>query len=75
VSALDLERFVLQQLLEFDAAPRGFVDDAVANATRPTDPDRLSLAERVELVRCRVERVEYDGAAGKIALTVRSAHA
>ncbi len=76
VPAPALERFVLQQLLEMDTIPAAGPGTSaggarVADAT-PTDPDRLSLAERIELVRARLERVEYDGAAGKVALTVRA---
>jgi site-specific DNA recombinase len=69
VPAATLERFVLQQLLEMhDTA-----SSAELGRSTPVDPDRLSVAERVHLVRSRVERVEYDGAAGKVAITVRSA--
>ncbi len=77
VAAATLERFVLQQLLELDAAapaagaapPDGGSPPAPA---APIDPDRLSVAERGRLVRTRLERVEYDGAAGKVALTIRT---
>jgi site-specific DNA recombinase len=69
VPAATLERFVLQQLLELNES-----------AARPTsaaqhafDPDRLAAAERIHLVRSRVERVEYDGAAGKVAITFSAA--
>ncbi len=73
VSAPALEGFVLQQLLEVDAASRGAAGECpVANAKARRDPGQLSLAERVELVRSRVERIEYDGAARTVALTVRS---
>jgi site-specific DNA recombinase len=77
VPAATLERLVLQQLLEQDAAaptaggapPGGGSPPALA---APLDPDRLSVAERDRLVRARLERVEYDGAAGKVALTIRT---
>jgi site-specific DNA recombinase len=77
VPAATLERFVLQQLLELDAVapaagatpPGGGPQPAPA---APLDPDRLSVAERDRLVRARLERVEYDGAAGKVALTIRT---
>ncbi len=76
VPAPALERFVLQQLLEVGAAPPGDpgrpAGSARADGATPTDPDRLSLAERMDLVRSRLERVEYDGAAGKVAVTVRT---
>jgi hypothetical protein len=77
VSAPTLERFVLHHVLELDAAARcatpGKPDDgSPAESATPIDPDRLSVAERVRLVRARVERVEYDGAAGKVAITVQS---
>jgi site-specific DNA recombinase len=78
VPAVALERFVLQQLLELDAAPSRQRDTVVGDhpdteRAPATDPDRLSFAERVDLVRARIERVEYDGAAGKVAISVRSA--
>jgi site-specific DNA recombinase len=80
VAATDLERFVLQQLLELDS--RAPVSDTgrpdacpTGDCETPKEPDRLSFAERVRLVHSRVERVDYDGAAGKVAITVRAGHA
>jgi site-specific DNA recombinase len=77
VPAAALERFVLQQLLELEAGPsdeRAIVVDDCSGKRRATakTADQLSIAERVELV-SRVERVEYDGAAGNLAISVRSA--
>jgi site-specific DNA recombinase len=77
VSAATLEHFVLQQLLELDAAapaadPAPPGDGLQAAPAAPIDPDRLSLAERAHLIRSRLERVDYDGDAGKVALTVRT---
>jgi site-specific DNA recombinase len=78
VSAANLERFVLQQLLELDAAEATESERPVGGPTTepaaPMDPDCLSLAERIHLVRSRLARVDYDGRAGKVALTVRSGH-
>jgi len=78
VPAAALERFVLQQLLDLDGEPQGSpgnctgTDRSNAEAGIPIDPDRLSATERIELVRSRVERVEYDGAVGKVVITVRA---
>jgi site-specific DNA recombinase len=73
VSAPALEHFVLQQLLEVETAMNGAPGELAGDsATTRGDPGQLSLAERVELVRSRVERVEYDGAAGKVAVTLRA---
>jgi site-specific DNA recombinase len=74
VPAATLERFVLQQLLELDAVSPVAQGSASSHTERgtPTDPDRLSIAERIDLVRSRVERVDYDGAARKLAISVRS---
>jgi site-specific DNA recombinase len=67
VAAATLERFVLQELVGLDDT------SGASDPKRSTlDPDRLSAAERVHLIRSRVERVEYDGGAGKIAIQVRS---
>jgi len=74
VAAPTLERFVLQQLLEMDKVSSGSLGDARTD-TEPLikmDPDRLSAAQRMQLVRSRVERVEYDGVGGKVAITVRA---
>jgi site-specific DNA recombinase len=67
VPAPTLDRFVLQELVGLDAAAGPTAPERVA-----LDPDRLSAAERVHLVRSRVERVEYNGGAGKISIQVRS---
>jgi site-specific DNA recombinase len=67
VPAATLERFVLRELVGLDD-PAGPSDPDRA----ALDPDRLSAAERIHLIRSRVERVEYDGGAGKIAIQVRS---
>src|SRR5271166_2099168 len=56
VPAATLDRFVLQELVSLDG---GTGPSEFERATR--DPDRLSAAERVHLVRSRLERVEYDG--------------
>jgi hypothetical protein len=77
VSAPSLERFVLQQLLALPAPPpaaeAGKPDRGPLAEHRTTiDPNRLSAVDRVHLVRSRVERVDYDGAAGKVAIAVRS---
>jgi site-specific DNA recombinase len=77
VSAPTLERFVLQQLLALPApalAAEAKKPDRGSLTERPTtiDPNRLSAADRVHLVRSRVEHVDYDGAAGKVAITVRT---
>jgi site-specific DNA recombinase len=77
VPAAALERFVLQQLLELDTGPTSACGNVAGDRSRSertsaADPDRLSLAERIDLVRSRVERVEYDGAGGNVAISVRS---
>jgi hypothetical protein len=77
VPAAALERFVLQQLLEADAAAVRSSFTGTDDETAPSehasaiDSDRLSAAQRFRLVRSRLQRVEYDGAVGKVAITLR----
>jgi hypothetical protein len=79
IPAPELERFVLQHLLETENTGRQSTGSSNAFGQSETDPvvvidpDQLSAAERIRLVRARLESVEYDGAAGKVAITMRSA--
>jgi site-specific DNA recombinase len=79
VPAATLDRFVLRELVGLGDTTGPSPADAERTANEPSnpegarpDPDRLSAAERVHLVQSRVERVDYDGGAGKVAITVRS---
>jgi hypothetical protein len=70
--AAAIEGFVIEQLRALATDPARLQDTAVETFI-PSGPDALTPPEQARLVGRLVERVDYDGAAGTVAIRLQSA--
>ena len=73
VPALAIEQLVIEQIRELAKTKRAFsVQDVLTPFRDPSAWEMLPAAEQARLVQRLVQRVEYDGRQGKVAITFRS---
>jgi site-specific DNA recombinase len=72
--ALEIERMVVEQIQELGKRehPSSGTKDAFSGFPDSSTWDSIPAAEQARLVQCLVQRVDYDGREGKVAITFHS---